>query len=302
MIWSAVAAIALAGLAVYLITELVILHFRRRKLRLRETRMTALGVLSQGLAGGAVARLWGPLTVGAAATAGASLTPFETGISWPWWILGFVVYEFFYWLQHWAAHKVRALWCIHSPHHAPGGIHMLIGANHSLFESVFYFPLWFGFVPALFGVHPAIAVAVNLVDAVWGSFLHISDEVVPKGRYGVLERFLQTPAHHRVHHGTNVQYLDRNHAGIFIVWDRLLGTFEPEDAPVSYGLTKNLETYNPVTLAFHEWLAMARDVQRAKSWRDRVGYLLGPPGWSPDGSTRTAREMRAALEAGAQAV
>ncbi|MBW2316565.1 MAG: sterol desaturase family protein [Deltaproteobacteria bacterium] len=116
------------------------------------------------------------------------------------------------------------------------------------------------------------------------------------------EVVFSTPSHHRVHHGTNVQYLDRNHAGILIVWDRLFGTFEPERAPVTYGLTKNLERFDPITIAFHEWVAMARDVWRASTWRDRVGYVLRPPGWSPDGSRQTAREMRAALRGGAQAV
>ncbi len=129
------ASLLFLGLFLYLLIELLFVHFRRHTLRLRETRMAALGVLSQGLATGAVLWLWGPLSVFVAASAGAALSPFEARLGWPWWIFGFVVYEFFYWLQHWAGHKVRLLWCIHSPHHAPGGIHMLIGANHSLFET-----------------------------------------------------------------------------------------------------------------------------------------------------------------------
>jgi len=115
------------------------------------------------------------------------------------------------------------------------------------------------------------------------------------------ESVLNTPSHHRVHHGTEVAYLDRNHGGILILWDRLFGTFEPERARPTYGLTTNLESHNPLTIAFHEWLAIARDVRHARTWRERIGYALGPPGWSPDGTRQTAREMRAALGAGAQA-
>jgi hypothetical protein len=89
-----------------------------------------------------------------------------------------------------------------------------------------------------------------------------------------------------------VKYLDRNHAGIFIVWDRLFGTFEPEVEPVRYGLTTNIHTFNPWWIAWHEWIAVVRDVARAQSWRDRVGYALRPPGWSPDGSTLTSGQLR----------
>ena len=103
---------------------------------------------------------------------------------------------------------------------------------------------------------------------------------------------LNTPSHHRVHHGSNVDYLDRNYGGILIVWDRLFGSFEPEAAAVDYGLTKNLQTFRPFQIAFHEWRAMFRDVWQARSWRDRAGHLLRPPGWSPDGSTLTARQLQ----------
>ena len=101
---------------------------------------------------------------------------------------------------------------------------------------------------------------------------------------------------HRAHHGTNVEYLDRNHAGIFIVWDRLFGTFEPERAPVDYGLTTNIGTFNPVRVAFHEWAAMIVDCCRANPLAVRLGYALRPPGWSPDGSTQTSAQRRRAFE------
>lgn len=103
---------------------------------------------------------------------------------------------------------------------------------------------------------------------------------------------MNTPSHHRVHHGANVQYLDRNYAGIFIFWDRLFGTFEPEVEAVRFGLTKNIDSYNPVWVAFHEWVGIARDVWNAPTLAAAVSYVAAPPGWSPDGSTVTSRQMQ----------
>jgi len=96
-----------------------------------------------------------------------------------------------------------------------------------------------------------------------------------------MEWVFNTPSHHRVHHGTNPQYIDRNYAGIFIVWDRLFGSFEPEGERVVYGLTKNIESFNPLVIAFHEYRAIARDVAAATSWRARLGFLFRYPGWQP---------------------
>ncbi len=111
---------------------------------------------------------------------------------------------------------------------------------------------------------------------------------------GWFEWLFNTPSHHRVHHGANVEYLDRNHGGILIVWDRLFGTFEPESARVEFGLTKNIHTFNPIKIAFHEWVAMFRDLCRSAPLRTKLAWLFAPPGWSPDGSTLTADQLRAA--------
>jgi sterol desaturase/sphingolipid hydroxylase (fatty acid hydroxylase superfamily) len=167
--------------------------------------MAALGFASHVFTGIGAVLPWRPLSVGVMAVIGASLSPIDASLTWPFWIVGFVVYEFFYWVEHWAAHKVRLLWCMHSPHHAPRDMHLLIGANHSPLESVFYFPFFFGCLPALCGIHPLIAVAINIFDGIWGNLLHISHEVVSTSRYGILERFLQTPVHHRVHHAQNAR-------------------------------------------------------------------------------------------------
>jgi hypothetical protein len=96
-----------------------------------------------------------------------------------------------------------------------------------------------------------------------------------------IEWFFNTPSHHRVHHGSQEQYLDKNYAGILIIWDRMFGSFEPEGERVQYGLTTNIETFNPIKVAYHEWIDIAKDVRRAGNWRDRLGYMFKGPGWQP---------------------
>lgn len=113
-----------------------------------------------------------------------------------------------------------------------------------------------------------------------------------------LEWFLNTPSHHRVHHGKNVRYLDRNHGGVLIIWDRLFGTFAAEDErdPVRYGLTRDITSFNPFWIAVHDFVAIGSDLRRAPSLSARLGYLFAPPGWSPDGSSLTATQLRKSLK------
>ncbi len=139
-------------------------------------------------------------------------------------------------------------------------------------------------------------IGVNLVYQFW-----IHTEVVRRLPWG-LEAVLNTPSHHRVHHGTNPRYLDRNFAGVFIVWDRLFGSFEPEDdaEPVRYGLVHNLPGFNPLWAAVHEWHGIARDLWRARNWSERWHLVAGPPGWSADGSRDTAEAIRARWQAASE--
>ncbi len=119
----------------------------------------------------------------------------------------------------------------------------------------------------------AQARAINLLYQYW-----IHTDVIRT--LGPAERVLNTPSHHRVHHGSNQQYLDRNHGSILIVWDKLFGTFEPERAPVVYGLTKNIHTYNPARIATHEYRDIVRDVAQSTNWTDRLSFVLRGPGWA----------------------
>jgi sterol desaturase/sphingolipid hydroxylase (fatty acid hydroxylase superfamily) len=188
----------------------------------------------------------------------------------------FVGQEFCYYWFHRAAHRVRWFWATHAVHHSPNeynlGIAYRFGWTGRLTGSaVFYVPLiWLGFAPqAVFAT-----LALNLLYQFW---LHT--EWVPK--LGWLEYVLNTPSHHRVHHASNADYIDRNYGGVLIVFDRLFGTFaaERDDLPCRYGLVTPLKSNNPIRIAFHEWLKMAKDLSRARTAREVIGTLFAPPAW-----------------------
>lgn len=211
-----------------------------------------------------------------------------------WWAvaIAFVLYDLAYYWFHRMAHRVRWFWAAHVVHHSSQHYNLSTALRQTwtgfiALAWLFYLPLFLiGFSPKMI----AFVGGVNLVYQFW-----IHTETVRRLPFG-LEYVLNTPSHHRVHHGTNPRYLDRNYAGVFIVWDHLFGTFEPEldSEPVRYGIVKNLATFNPLTVAFHEWAGIARDVAAASSWAERWHVVAGPPGWK---SGDTADTIRAGWEA-----
>lgn len=213
---------------------------------------------------------------------------FDLGTGLAAWVLLIVSEDFCYYWFHRVHHEVRFFWAAHVNHHSSRHFNLSTALRQS-WTTPLTGPLFWAPLPLL-GFHPLMVLTAQGVSLLYQYWIHT--EAI--GRLGPLEWVLNTPSHHRVHHGANVQYLDRNYAGILIVWDRWFGTFEPEGERVDYGLTKNIETFNPWRIAFHEWTAMFRDAWNAASWRDAAFHVLRPPGWSPDGTTRTAREMQRA--------
>jgi sterol desaturase/sphingolipid hydroxylase (fatty acid hydroxylase superfamily) len=204
---------------------------------------------------------------------------------WSWLALVFLEDHSYYWF-HRMHHEVRFLWAAHVNHHSSRRYNLSTALRQTLLTPftgpIFWAPL------ALLGYPPWMILTAQAWSLLYQFWLHT--EAI--GRLGPLEWFMNTPSHHRVHHGKNVQYLDRNHAGIFIIWDRLFGTFEPEDERVIYGLTKDITSYNPLVIGFHEVIAIARDVDRAPTLHGKLGYIFAPPGWSHDGSSKTARQLQ----------
>jgi sterol desaturase/sphingolipid hydroxylase (fatty acid hydroxylase superfamily) len=185
-----------------------------------------------------------------------------------------ITQDFSYYWFHRCSHRVRWFWATHAIHHSSNAFNFAAAyrfgwTGRLTGAGLFYVPMiWLGFAPS-----PVfIAASVALLYQFW---LHA--EWIPK--LGWLEYALNTPSHHRVHHAANTEYLDRNYGGIFILFDRLFGTFraERDDLPCRYGLVTPLRSANPIVIAFHEWAALARDLWRSRSWRERFACLFGPP-------------------------
>jgi sterol desaturase/sphingolipid hydroxylase (fatty acid hydroxylase superfamily) len=222
----------------------------------------------------------------AALTALYEYRAFDLAGHWWAWIILLFAEDLCYYAFHRASHEVRFLWAAHENHHSSQHYNLSTALRQSwttpITGPMFWMPL------ALLGFTPAMVMTAQAWSLLYQFWLHTESVRT----LGPLEAIMNTPSHHRVHHGSNVEYLDRNHAGIFIIWDRLFGTFEPERAPVEYGLTTNIDTFNPFRIAFHEWAKLGRDVRNARSLKAKLGYVFAPPGWSADGSTRTARQLR----------
>ncbi|MDE0228963.1 MAG: sterol desaturase family protein [Spirochaetaceae bacterium] len=209
--------------------------------------------------------------------------PLDMGLSWMSWALLVVINDFIYYVFHRLGHRCRFMWAFHVTHHSSQKYNFTVAVRLNLF----ILPLHFLFMLplALLGFRPEAILAINSITTLYQLWVHT--ELV--GKLGFLDRVLNTPSNHRVHHGSNPQYLDRNYGAMFIFWDHLFGTYEPEGEPVVYGLTKNVGSHNPVTLTFHEVRSMVRDVMRSGPLRQRLMYLFGPPGWRPAPASEALR-------------
>jgi len=179
----------------------------------------------------------------------------------------------YYW-NHRFMHESRWLWAIHVVHHSSERYNLSTALRQPVADAFGMF-LPYGAL-SLLGFRPRLIETAREVNLLYQYWIHT--EAVAK--LGPLEEVLNTPSHHRVHHGSNRQYLDRNHGSILIIWDRLFGTFEREDEPVVYGLTKNIDSFNPARIATHEHADILADVSRADTWSDRLGFVLRGPGWA----------------------
>jgi sterol desaturase/sphingolipid hydroxylase (fatty acid hydroxylase superfamily) len=186
-----------------------------------------------------------------------------------------VGWDLIYYWNHRFMHTSRYMWAMHVVHHSSERYNLSTALRQPVADALTT-PIPYGLLCWL-GVAPetlATARGVNLLYQFW-----IHTEAIDS--LGAAESVLNSPSAHRVHHGSNRQYLDRNHGGILIVWDRLFGTFEPENERVVYGLTTNIGTFNPLVIIGHEYAAMARDVAAARTWGDRLGHVVRGPGWRP---------------------
>lgn len=211
--------------------------------------------------------------------------------AWIYWTALLFAEDFvFYWL-HRVDHYCRLFWAVHVTHHSSEEFNLTVGFRSSVFQPLYRF-IWFIPLPLL-GFKAEDIMLMYAITQIYGILIHTQFI----GKLGPLEWFFSTPSHHRVHHGSNVPYLDKNMGMVFIIWDRLFGTFAREEETVHYGLTKNLaQPYHPFKTVFHEWREIFRDLRRPVSLKQKFMYVFGPPGWSHDGSRKTSNQLRDELK------
>ncbi len=219
---------------------------------------------------------------------------FDIGFVWWAWPLCFVLDDLAYYVFHRSAHRVRWFWASHVIHHSSQHYNLSTALRQT----------WTGFISLgflfrlplfLIGFPPAMVFFCAGLNLIYQFWIH-TETIGRMPRW--FEAVMNTPSHHRVHHGTNPRYLDANYAGVFIIWDRMFGSYVPEldEEPVRYGIVKQLGSFNILWAATHEWVGIARDLWRAP-WRAKLGYLVMPPGWSHDGSRDTSEGIRARWQA-----
>ena len=206
------------------------------------------------------------------------------------WLLLFLLEDLAFYTQHRVDHYCRLFWAVHVTHHSSDEYNLTTGFRSSVFQPLYRFVY---FIPLAFlGFSPADIAFMYSLTQIYGILVHTKFvNKMPKW-YEVL---LVSPSHHRVHHASNIAYLDKNMGMCLIIWDKMFGTFQEEipGEPVKYGLTKPLENpHHPVKIIFHEWQAIGKDLQKKTNFINKVKYLFMPPGWSHDGSTLTAKELR----------
>ena len=278
--------LAIPAFVALVLAEMIAARFRDRRRYCPKDTLTSLGL---GL-GSTVAGVLSAGLVFALAVWVHQFALFDIGWAWYWFVIAFVLDDLAYYVFHRSAHRVRWFWASHVIHHSSQHYNLSTALRQTwtgFFSATFIFrlPLF------LIGFPPAMVFFVAALNLVYQFWIH-TETIGRMPRW--FEAVMNTPSHHRVHHATNPRYLDSNYAGVFIVWDRMFGTFvaeRDEDRP-RYGIVRNLGSFNILWAAFHEWIGIARDVKAAPDWRSRAGYIFGPPGWSHDGSRDTSDTIR----------
>ena len=190
-------------------------------------------------------------------------------------LLVLVMADLTYYIEHVCLHKIRLLWLAHSVHHSSSVFNTATAFRFSVFDpiasAVFHLPL------LLMGFNPIYIFAAEILIQAYQFWIH--NEMI--GKLGPLEWIFNTPSHHRVHHGTDQGYLDKNFAGIFIIWDRMFGTFAEEKQLPTYGILPVMNSKNPLKVQFAEFQRLSVDLRKSESVSDVAGYLFCPPGWQP---------------------
>ena len=219
--------------------------------------------------------------------------PFQTTLTWYWFIYAYLVWEFAHFIYHYLAHKVRLLWCLHSTHHAPESMNLSVNYAHFFLEAPYASAIRTT-VCILLGVQPELLLIIMLIDGTYGAFIHVGENMMKDARFGFLQRFMLTPSHHRVHHARNPLYIDTNFCNLLNVWDRVFKTYQEEqrDVKPEYGISRSYDSGSFIDVYFGEIVLLCKDVAVAPGLATKLQYLFMPPGWRHDGTTKTATMIR----------
>ena len=190
---------------------------------------------------------------------------------WALWIITFISIDLVFYVYHRMSHRIRFLWAIHLSHHSSEEMNFAVSFRQAWFGPISKIPFFMGL--PLLGFDPTIVAVAGAISTLWGIVGHT--QVI--GKLGPLEWILTTPSHHRVHQGSNKQDIDKNYGNLLIFWDRLFGTFEPEEEEVKFGLVNNVNTFNPVKVTFMAWMSMINDLKQKKSFIEIIKVIFGPP-------------------------
>ena len=190
---------------------------------------------------------------------------------WALWILTFVMIDLVFYFYHRISHRVNFLWAIHMSHHSSEEMNFAVSFRQAWFGPISKLP--FFMILPLIGFDPTLIAVAGVISTLWGIVGHT--QII--GKLGPLEWVFNTPSHHRVHHGSNNQYIDKNYGNLLIVWDRMFGTFEPEVEPVKFGLVNNVNTFNPTKITFMGWADIFKNIKNATNMNEAIYFLIGPP-------------------------
>ncbi len=205
---------------------------------------------------------------------------------WYLWVLLFFLEDLTFYVHHRLGHEVRILWAGHVNHHSSEDYNLATALRQGWWEYMYKYLLWL-WLPLL-GFHPIMVLTQMSLSLIYQFWIHT--EYINK--LGFLELFMNTPSHHRVHHGANIKYLDRNYGGILIIWDRMFGSFQAEEEKAKYGLTHNIHTRNLFKIASHELIAILKDVIKAPGLGNKLSYIFRSPGWKHDGPDERAKVLK----------
>ena len=217
----------------------------------------------------------------------------KTTFTWYWLIYGYIIWEFSHFIYHFLGHKVRLFWCLHSTHHAPEHMNLTVSYAHFFLEAP-YADVIRTSICILLGVNPPLLFFIMFIDGTWGGFIHVGENVLKNGRMGFLNRIILTPSHHRVHHAKNPLYMDTNFCNLLNIWDKVFRTFQPErkDVPVQYGITRQMNPNSFLDVYFGEIVYLVKDIRHAPGIKNKLLYIIMPPGWSHTGDHKTAKVTR----------